>query len=76
MMKLYWILFTGILLIDLYVPCEGLFGTSGPFQDFVDKFVDIDKFKDIGLKSLNSTAWETIWAFFKTKFNRHYSSSG
>jgi len=72
-MQLYRILFTAILLIGIYGPCNGLFsGTS--LQDFVDSFVDAGKFKLNGIKSLNASAIGDIWSFFKTKFGRHYSS--
>jgi hypothetical protein len=74
-MKLYWILFSGILLLGIYVPCEG-FLDKARFQDFVDKYVDVEKFKEEGIRSLNATAMQYIWNYFKTKFVRHYSSSG
>ncbi len=74
-MKLYWILCTAILLIGICVPCEG-FLSQGPFQDFIDNYVDIEKFKQEGIRSLNSTAMKHIWDYFKSKFRRHYSTTG
>jgi len=74
-MQLYCILCAAILLIGIYVPCEG-FLTDGKFQDFIDNFVDIEKFKQEGIQSLNSTAMKHIWDFFKAKFSRHYSTTG
>jgi hypothetical protein len=75
-MKLCWILFSAaILLIDIYVPCEGFLDRTR-FQDFIDNYVDIEKFKEEGMKSLNATAMKYIWIFLKTKFIRHYSSTG
>jgi hypothetical protein len=74
-MKLYWILFSAILLIGISVPCEGSFDRAR-FQDFIDKYVDVERFKEEGIKSLNATAMNYIWNFFKTKFARHYSSTG
>jgi hypothetical protein len=69
-MKLYWVLFSAIVLIGIYVPCEG------HIQDFIDNYVDIEKFKQEGFESLNETALKHIWIFFKSKYTRHYSSSG
>ncbi len=75
-MKLCWILFsTAILLIGIYVPGEGFLDRTR-FQDFIDNYVDIEKFKEEGMKSLNATAMKYIWNFFKTKFIRDYSSTG
>lgn len=74
-MKLYWIFFTSILLISVCLPCEGLFhGTT--LQIFIDHLIDGPKFKMEGLKSINSTAWDSIWSFFKSAFHRHYPSTG
>ncbi len=73
-MKLCWILFsTAILLIGIYVPCEGF--DRARFQAFVDNYVDVEKFKEEGFRSLNATAIKYIWNFFKTKFLRHYPST-
>jgi hypothetical protein len=74
-MRLYWILFTAIFLIGIYVPCEGFFsGTS--IQDFVDNIVDIAKFKLEGIKSLNDSTIGHIWSVFKSTYGRQYLSSG
>jgi len=75
-MKSYRILLTAILLIVICVPCEGLFGASTSFQDYVESLVDAAKFKFEGIKSLNSTTTDQIWSYFKLKYTRHYSSSG
>jgi len=74
-MKLYWILCAAILLIGVYVPCEGSI-LRAHLQDFIDNFVDVDKFKQQGIQSLNSTAFKHIWDFFKAKYRRQYSSTG
>jgi len=74
-MKLYWILFIAIVLIGIYVPCEG-FLSQGPLQEFIDNNVDIEKFKQQGIKSVNDTTLKHIWSYFKSKHARHYSSSG
>jgi len=74
-MKLYWILLVAAFLIDIYVPCEGFLSPT-KLQDFIDKYVDIERFKQEGITSLNITAMEHIWNYFKTKFQRHYRTTG
>jgi hypothetical protein len=75
-MKLCWILFsTAILLIGIYVPCEGHIDSTN-FQGFIDNYIDVETFKEEGFKSVNATAIHHIWTYFKTKFLRQYSSSG
>ncbi|CAF1251730.1 unnamed protein product [Rotaria sordida] len=73
-MKLYGILFTFILLIGLS-SCRDKFLTRTSVQDYVDKFVDVVKFKHQGILSLNKTAIRQIWSFFKAKYRRFYSST-
>ncbi|CAF1360292.1 unnamed protein product [Adineta steineri] len=72
-MKTYRILFTFILLIGLCRPSEGLFNSIS-LQDYIDSFVDAAKFKIEEKLSLNDSTISHIWSYFKTKYNRVYSS--
>ncbi|CAF3280247.1 unnamed protein product [Rotaria socialis] len=74
-MRLYGIFFTGIILISLCTPCEGIFGSSS-LQDYVDSLVDAAKFKFDGVLNLNDSVINQIWSAFKTKYGRAYSSLG
>ena len=66
---------TVIILLGLCIPCEGLFGSTS-LQDYIDSFVDAAKFKLEGKLSLNDSTISHIWSYFKTKYNRAYSSMG
>ncbi|CAF3348590.1 unnamed protein product [Rotaria sp. Silwood2] len=73
-MKLCVILFTLILLIGLCTSREEPLDRRS-LQDFVDGFVDAAKFKFQGVLSINDSAISQIWSFFKTRYQRFYSSS-
>jgi len=74
-MEVYRILCTVVLLIGLCTPCEGLFGSTS-LQDYIDSFVDAAKYKLEGKLSLNDSTISQIWSYFKSKYNRVYSSIG
>ncbi len=74
-MKLYWILLSSIFLLSFCTPVQGLFGDSS-LQDYIDNFVDATKFKLNGILSLNDSAINRIWSYFKSKYGRAYSSLG
>ncbi|CAF4982834.1 unnamed protein product [Rotaria sp. Silwood1] len=73
-MKLYVILFTVIVLIDLSTSNEELLARRS-LQDYVDSFIDAAKFKFQGILSLNDSSIRQIWSFFKAKYHRLYSSN-
>ena len=74
-MKLYEIIFAVSFLIAVTVPCEGLFNGES-LQDYIDRFVDRTKARWEDVVNLNDSAVNRIWNYFKTKYDRVYSSSG
>jgi hypothetical protein len=74
-MQVNWILFSAICLFGFCTLTEEAFGSQS-LQSFINKFVDVDKFKVHGILSLNHSSTHHIWNFFKTKYGRIYSSTG
>ncbi|CAF3301378.1 unnamed protein product [Rotaria sp. Silwood2] len=74
-MKLSIILFSLILLVGLCTSSEE-FHDRRSLQEYVDSFVDVNKFKLRGSSSINGSAISQIWSFFKAKYRRYYSSTG
>ena len=76
-MKLYGTSFVvAVLVLAAATPADGLFSGSSSLQDYVNGFVDTAKARMEGAVSLNDTAVSRIWAYFKTKYGRTYSSMG
>ena len=76
-MKLYGTsLVVAVLVLAAATTAEGLFSSGSSLQNYVDGFVDAAKARVEGAVSLNDTAVSRIWAYFKTKYGRTYSSMG
>lgn len=74
-MKSCGILFLTIVLLGFCVTkTDGLFESLN-LQEYVDKVVDIAKFKLDGILSVNDSTVSRIWSFFKTTYGRSYSST-
>lgn len=74
-MKLQFLLILVVLTTVLFVPSQGLFGSTS-LQDYVESFIDAANFKFDGALNLNDSAIGRIWSFFKSKYGRAYSSVG
>jgi hypothetical protein len=74
-MHLQFIFLLLLLVGELSGPAHGLFeGTT--VQDYMDSFVDEEKFRQHGITDLNETTRDFIWSFFKAFHQRTFLSDG
>jgi hypothetical protein len=65
-----------LLLVGIFsTPAYGL-PKGMTVQDYIDSFVDEEKFRRHGITGLNETTRDLIWSFFKSFHGRVYSSHG
>lgn len=74
-MKWNGIIFVVIFLFTTNQCCQGLFG-GATLQDYIDRVVDVAKLQLDGVVSLNDSAINNIWTYFKTNYGRAYSTLG
>jgi hypothetical protein len=65
-----------ILFIGRFSNSAHSFFKGKSVQDYIDSFVDVEKFRQHGISSLDEETRDLIWSFFKSFHRRVYSSPG
>ena len=74
-MHLLFVFFLILLREGFSAPSHGSFQGKS-VQDYVNSFVDEEKFRQHGISSLDEGTRDHIWSFFKAFHGRAYSSNG
>ncbi len=74
-MHLPFVFFLILLGEGISTPAHGSFQGKS-VQDYVNSFVDEEKFRQHGISSLDEETRDHIWSFFKSFHERVYSSDG